>query len=107
SCAFAISNTGYVVGMSGSEGFVWNGHDPLQKLEGLGIKNAPRTVSNDGEAVGWSANADYSQRTAIWDKSGAFMITPGLPSEGEIIDINDQDQVIGHESSARSFLWSK
>ena len=118
--AYAINNSGQVVGLSGECAFLWedsndNGQSDPGEMIDLGTLAGEYTeadaINNSGQVVGSSGNLAF-----LWEDANGN----GQSDPGEIIDlgtlggswrrargINDFGQVVGSSASTfrRAFLW--
>ena len=104
SIAFDISDTGYVVGASGSRGVLWNEADEIRDLGSLpgGGKVVATRINNAGAVVGTSGD-----RAFIWTLDDGMRDLGTLPGAdwASAMGINELGDVVG-SSGSDAFVWN-
>ena len=113
--AYAINNTGQVVGVSstdsGQRAFLWQqgqGMTDLGDLPGGPANSVGLGISSTGQVVGNSDTA-AGQRAFVW-QNGAMSEVPFMPgTDVSATAINDSGQILLHRnfdsSASEAFLW--
>jgi len=113
--AYAINNSGQVVGASGVHAFLWDASTGVQDLGTLPDyqRSEARAINDSGQVVGWSSTLAGDDRHAfLWDASTGMQDLGTLPDHqrSEAGAINNAGQVVGTSSTPgpmHAFLWSE
>lgn len=113
--AFAINNSGQVVGNSGERPFLWQsglGMTDLGGLAGGGGRGGALDISNAGHAVGYSFTSDSTYHAFLWQDGSGMLDLGDLPvgiGLSKADAVNDVGQVVGNSQTGgpfpHAFVW--